>query len=32
LKPLIDDAENVPVPPEPLQPACQVAAAPQPAS
>ena len=31
-KPVIDDLENVPVPPEPLQPACQVAAAAQPAS
>jgi OMF family outer membrane factor len=31
-KPVLDDAENVPVPPEPLQPACQVAAAAQPSS
>ena len=31
-KPVLDDVENVPVPPEPLQPACQVAAAAQPSS
>ena len=31
-KPVLEDLENVPVPPEPLQPACQVAAAAQPSS
>ena len=31
-KPVLDDLENVPVPPEPLQPACQAAASAQPAS
>ncbi len=31
-KPVLDEVENVPVPPEPLQPACQVAAAAQPSS
>jgi OMF family outer membrane factor len=31
-KPVLDDLENVPVPPEPLQPACQAAVSAQPAS
>jgi OMF family outer membrane factor len=31
-KPVIDDMENIPVPPEPLQPACQAAVSSQPAS
>jgi OMF family outer membrane factor len=31
-KPVLGDSESVPVPPEPLQPACQVAAAAQPSS
>ncbi len=31
-KPVLDDLENIPVPPEPLQPACQAAASAQPAS
>jgi OMF family outer membrane factor len=31
-KPVLDDLENVPVPPEPLQPACQAAVSTQPAS
>jgi OMF family outer membrane factor len=31
-KPVLEDLENVPVPPEPLQPACQAAASAQPAS
>ena len=31
-KPVLEDLENIPVPPEPLQPACQAAASAQPAS
>jgi OMF family outer membrane factor len=31
-KPVLDDLENIPVPPEPLQPACQAAVSAQPAS
>jgi hypothetical protein len=31
-KPVLDGMENVPVPPEPLQPACQAAVSAQPAS